>query len=178
MEPRWTAPGSSSPAFSLADAGFSLVELDEGWEGHGEGNQSAVHDASGDNRFNTHAYPDMSALVAFGHASGLKIGWSLNNGNAEDYCSDLNMQGDIKQAKQLGFDSLRFFGYGPCRNATRYAELMRESGKSFMVASRAPEFGARIVFRHRKRMSSFFLFKKKMGCADTVPFQPKPNTPF
>ena len=82
----------------------------------------------------------MSALVAFGHASGLKVGWSLNNGNAEEYCSDLNMQGDIKQAKQLGFDSLRFFGYGPCRNATRYAELMRESGKSFMVASRAPEF--------------------------------------
>lgn len=131
----WTTPGnSSSGPFSLADAGFSLVELDEGWEYRGK-NASAVHDAAGNNQFNTGTYPDMASLVAFGHASGLKMGWSLNDGNAEHYCSDTNMQGDIRQAKQLGFDSLRFFGYGPCRNATRYAELMRLSGKNFTVAN-------------------------------------------
>jgi hypothetical protein len=134
----WTARGpggGSSSSFSLADAGFSLVELDAGWEGVVNGNKSAVHDSAGENHINTDGYPDMAALVAFGHSSGLKMGWSLNNGNAEHYCSDKNMQGDIRQAKQLGFDSLRFLGYGPCRNATRYAELMQLSGKNFTVAN-------------------------------------------
>ena len=40
----------------------------------------------------------------------------------------------------------------------------------------APQFGGRNVSRPRKRKSSFFSIKT--GCADTVPVQPKPNTPF
>ena len=38
------------------------------------------------------------------------------------------------------------------------------------------KLGAESGFRPRKTMSSFFLLK--WGVADTVPFQPKPNTPF
>ena len=103
-----------------ADAGYNLVEILEGWESvHVNGTTKTAHDANGNNMIDTTKYPDMAALVKYGHGKGVRVGWSLNNGNAEPSCLDINQEGDIRNLKQLGFDSVRLYGYGPCRNNSR-----------------------------------------------------------
>lgn len=124
----WAVPSRGAGKFSLADVGYTGLELDEGWEDNvaSKREQHAV--------VNAKSYPNMSALVEYGHTNGLKMSLSINNGATQN-CSDANMQGDVRNLQELGFDGVRLYGLGPCLNNTRYAELMRASGSNFTVAN-------------------------------------------
>lgn len=83
---------------------------------------------------NTHRFPDMAKLVDHGHAAGLTMGW-YQNGCAcgESIEKDINYQGDIRQLHTLGFDAVKFDGCGKQRNNSRYAELMKATGKNYSM---------------------------------------------
>ena len=71
----WTIDGKDH--VSLADFGYDSVGIDEGWEGCGQGVNGTQHAANGDPVINS-KFPNMSALVEYGHAKGVKMGWYLN----------------------------------------------------------------------------------------------------
>ena len=68
----WTIEGEANK--SLADAGYTSMGIDEGWEGCGQGINGTQHTASGDPVINNARFPDMKGLVDYGHSNGLKIG--------------------------------------------------------------------------------------------------------
>ena len=126
-----------SQSLSLADVGYSLLEIDAGALDNNINRSShhATHDKTGANVFNAARFPDMAAVVAHGHARGLRMGWTLNEGQQEATCLGINMEGDVRQLHDLGFDHVRLFGFGPCRNSTKYASLMRATGRNYSIAN-------------------------------------------
>lgn len=45
------------------------------------------------------------------------------------------MRGDVHDLTQFGFDGVRLHTYGPCKNNTKYAELMKATGKNFTIGN-------------------------------------------
>ena len=75
--------------------------------------------------------------LACGGVGGL-AGWHgrrYQNGCAcgEAVEKDINYQGDIRQLSALGFDAVKFDGCGTQQNNTKYAALMKTTGKNFSV---------------------------------------------
>eukprot|EP01052_Picozoa_sp_SAG31_P025120 SAG31_NODE_2184_length_6244_cov_3.004882_2_plen_147_part_00 len=46
---------------------------------------------------------------------------------------DRNYAGDIAALKRLGFDAAKFDNCGAMKNITKYAELMKKSGKNYTI---------------------------------------------
>ena len=129
---------------SLADVGYDTVGVDEGWEACGEGVGGGQHDAQGNPLANLKRFPDLRALVAFGHRRGLKVGWYLNGCGCPEILQQFGgkvspaqlermYEGDVRTLSALGFDSVKLDGCGSLRNNTRFAALMRQTGKAFEV---------------------------------------------
>jgi len=76
----------------------------------------------------------MKSLVDYGHGKGLKVGW-YENGCAcgERKALMQNYEGDVKQLHALGFDGVKLDGCGAQRNMTLYAQLMKETGKNYLI---------------------------------------------
>eukprot|EP01062_Namystynia_karyoxenos_P054558 TRINITY_DN449_c0_g4_i1.p1 TRINITY_DN449_c0_g4~~TRINITY_DN449_c0_g4_i1.p1 ORF type:complete len:439 (+),score=174.67 TRINITY_DN449_c0_g4_i1:73-1317(+) len=118
---------------SLADVGYASVGIDEGWEGCGEGVNNTQHTAEGTPVINS-KFPDMKALVDYGHSKGLKMGWYLNGCACGEKVELLkNYQGDIQTLHSLGFDAVKIDGCGAQTNMTYYAELMRATGQNYSI---------------------------------------------
>ena len=68
---------------SLLDLGFSDVGVDDGWQacktGREVGGLSSFHDASGAPLVNKSKFPDVKAMVAYGHSKNVTMGWYDNN---------------------------------------------------------------------------------------------------
>ena len=65
---------------SLADAGYARAGLDDNWQACGAGVGGSFHDgATGAPLVNASRFPDMKAMVDYGHSLGLKVGWYDNN---------------------------------------------------------------------------------------------------
>ena len=130
--------GSSS---SLLDVGYSRAGLDDNWQSCGTGIRGSFHDgASGKPLVNTTRFPDMRAMVQFGHALGLKVGFYDNNcicgeGGAHLNASQIakDVAGDAAFVGAMGFDGLKADGCGPGRNMTRLAELLRATGRDVLI---------------------------------------------
>ena len=127
----WSLDGGAT-LFSLAGAGYARVGIDEGWEACGAGVNGTQHDADGAPVIDTRKFPDMGALVAYGHARGVAMGWYLNGcACGEQVALDLNYRGDAAALDALGFDAVKIDGCGAQTNMTRYAELFAATGKTY-----------------------------------------------
>ena len=60
---------------SLIDLGYDSIGLDDGWQDCGAGVHGSFHDAQGRPLVNLTRFPDLGAMVAKGHAAGIKMGW-------------------------------------------------------------------------------------------------------
>ena len=125
---------ADAAAASLCDFGYCSVGIDEGWEGCGAGVNGTQHDAAGNPTIKTSAFPDLSAVVKYGHFQGLHVGW-YENGCAcgEKTALEINYEGDVRNLHDLGFDGVKLDGCGKQRNLTLYAALMRDSGKNYTI---------------------------------------------
>ena len=63
---------------SLHSLGFDSVGIDEGWEGCNMGVNRTVHYVNGTPTVDPKRFPDMPALVQYGHAKGVEMGFYLN----------------------------------------------------------------------------------------------------
>ena len=113
---------------TLADVGYRMVGLDEGWEACGVSAARppfAQHAADGSPTINTTRFPDLSALVQRAHNSGLRIGWYLNGCHCGERTeAEANYAGDVRLLTAFGFDGAKLDMCGAQRNMTRYAELL------------------------------------------------------
>ena len=76
----------------------------------------------------------MASVVKYGHASGLKVGW-YENGCAcgERHALMQNYEGDVRSLHDYGFDGVKLDGCGAQRNMTLYAQLMKDTGKAYLI---------------------------------------------
>ena len=118
---------------SLCGIGYCDIGVDEGWEGCGAGVNGTQHEADGTPTIDSD-FPDTKKMVDEIHAKGLKAGWYLNGckcGERSEHT--INYEGDVRSLAAFGFDDVKIDGCGAQRNMTLYAELMRETGKTFTI---------------------------------------------
>ena len=123
---------------SLCDLGYCSVGIDEGWEGCGLGVNQTQHYLNGTPAINPKLFPDMKGLVHYGHAKGLKMGWYFNGCGCEEKHMpasgwDINYEGDVEMLHSMGWDGIKFDGCGAMCNLTKYAALMKSTGKSYEI---------------------------------------------
>jgi len=128
----WTIDGK--PNSSLFDAGYGSMGIDEGWEGCGQGINGTQHAANGNPVIDTAKFPDTAGLVKYGHDQGLKIGWyEIGCACGERHALPQNYEGDVRLLNSFGFDGVKLDGCGAQRNMTLYAQLMKDTGKAFLI---------------------------------------------
>ena len=118
---------------SLADIGYASAGIDEGWEGCGMGVNHTQHYINGTPAVNS-KFPDIKALVQYGHSKNLKMGF-YQNGCAcgEHHELDINYHGDVAFLKAMDFDGVKLDGCGAQRNLTKYAHLMKVQGRNYSI---------------------------------------------
>eukprot|EP01052_Picozoa_sp_SAG31_P048099 SAG31_NODE_9912_length_1211_cov_1.392086_1_plen_143_part_01 len=109
----------------------------QGWEGCGQGvtvnGRKTQHYANGTPAIND-KFPDMGALVEYGHAKKLRMGWYMNGCACGEHVElTKNYAGDVKLLHDYGFDGVKIDGCGAQKNNTLYAELMRKSGRNYTI---------------------------------------------
>jgi hypothetical protein len=91
------------------------VGIDEGYEVIGKENKT-MHDADGNPLIDKSKFPDMKGLSDGVHSrhENMTISWYLNScyAGGEINPSFKNYQGDIRNLFALGFDGVKFDGYG------------------------------------------------------------------
>eukprot|EP00038_Savillea_parva_P011730 m.199659 g.199659 ORF g.199659 m.199659 type:complete len:667 (+) comp20803_c0_seq1:35-2035(+) len=149
---------------SLAALGFDWVSMDDGWQKcncstggsidpslptcpnckAGGCSWHTVDAQGGDPVVNTAKFPNMSALVAHGHALGLNVGSYLNNcicmegGDPPmgEHCIGApHYEQDVDFIIRTGFDGVKIDNCGPAHNVTRWAELFNQTGKAIRIES-------------------------------------------
>ena len=156
---RWTIGGR---LMSLHDVGYRSVGIDEGWElchnvsgplnrgGHSQpsGSGGSVipwgrgvsHFANGTPSINDKFNGKLKALVEYGHSKSVELGFYFNgcacanHGNKRGSGSpEQDYVGDITLLHDMNFDGAKFDNCGGQRNLSKYAELMKASGKNFSI---------------------------------------------
>ena len=157
----------------MRDAGYTYINLDAGW--------SAGRDDSGELQPNRVKFPEgMRAFADKIHARGLKLGiytafhisWNHEDQDAQrfanwtcDYVKNdwvYNSHNDNEAEAPYRFRLMR--------------DALNRTGRP-MFYSGLHTLGQNRFSAHGKQLE-LVLSIFKMGCADTVPFQPKPNIPF
>ena len=90
------------------------------------------HDALGNPTIDTKKFPNMTELVSFGHSKRVKMGFYQNGcacGEKTEHV--INYEGDVRALVNDDFDSVKLDGCGKQTNMPLYAELQRQSGKTF-----------------------------------------------
>ena len=62
---------------SLADVGYNRAGLDDNWQMCHAGFQGSFHDEQGNPIVNKTRFPDLKAMVDFGHSLNLSVGWYI-----------------------------------------------------------------------------------------------------
>ena len=70
--------GGGDP-ISLADLGYATAGLDDAWQACGTGINGSFHAADGTPLVNSTTFPNMGAMVEYGHKLGLGVGFYINN---------------------------------------------------------------------------------------------------
>jgi len=88
---------------TLKSLGYASIGIDEGWAGC-----SPVHYANGTPAIDAARFPDMRALVEYGHSKGIKMGFYLNGcGCHETVEKRINYEGDVRATVAWGFDAVK-----------------------------------------------------------------------
>eukprot|EP00756_Hemistasia_phaeocysticola_P016784 Hpha_TRINITY_DN15497_c2_g9::TRINITY_DN15497_c2_g9_i1::g.176301::m.176301/K07407/E3.2.1.22B, galA, rafA; alpha-galactosidase len=126
-------------ATSFLDLGFSSVGLDDNWQACGAGWNKSFHTESGEPMINFDRFPDMKAMVDYGHSKGLKVGWYMNNCIcAEHQFSSpefikAHMEKSAAAVAWYGFDGVKLDGCGQFLNLTWWAELLNATGRPIEI---------------------------------------------
>lgn len=140
---------------SLVDLGFVHVGVDDGWQACGMGrvlnNRSSFHAMDGTPLVNKSTFPDLKAMVAYGHSKGAKMGWYENNcicmdsyTVAQDMAwANRTFEGDVKQLLDAEFDSVKIDNCGDdqAKGFTARMEHIEASGKAILVENSNQGFG-------------------------------------
>ena len=119
---------------SLKNLGYDLVGIDEGWEGCGKGVNGTQHYTNGTPVVDTQKFPDLQALVKYGHNKGVKMGFYLNGCACGEHSERLiNYEGDVNFTHSLGFDGVKIDSCGAQRNMTLYAQLFNRTGRPILI---------------------------------------------
>ena len=79
-------------------------------------------------------FPDIKALVDYGHAKDLLMGFYENGCKCGEHEGlEINYEGDVKMLHDFGFDAVKLDRCGQQLNMTLYAKLMKESGKNYSI---------------------------------------------
>ena len=73
-----------SSGTTLHSLGYTSIGIDEGWEGWYNESAHETHDPNGIPQVNTDRFPDMPALVKYGHSKGVEMGFYLNGCGANE----------------------------------------------------------------------------------------------
>ena len=105
---------------SLLELGFANVGVDDGWQACGTGrelnNHTSFHAADGTTLVNKTKFPDVKAMVAYGHKNkGLTMGWYDNNcmcmdeytKRADPKWEAASNKGDVQFLLDNGFDAVK-----------------------------------------------------------------------
>jgi hypothetical protein len=102
----WNPPASPLPSVTVGPANRWLVcvRTDEGWEGCGLGVNGTQHYANGTPAIRPD-FPDLKALVDYGHSKGVKMGFYLNGCACGERTEHrINYEGDVNLTFALGFE--------------------------------------------------------------------------
>lgn len=87
---------------SLKDLGYDMIGIDEGWEGCGMGINGTQHYLNGTPAVRAD-FPDLKALVDYGHSKGVKMGFYLNGCSCGEKVEHrINYEGDVALTHALG----------------------------------------------------------------------------
>jgi len=118
---------------SLQKLGYNMVGIDEGWEGCGMGINHTQHYVNGTPAVRAD-FPDLKALVDYGHSKGVKMGFYLNGCSCGEHAEHMiNYEGDVNFTHMLGFDGVKIDSCGAQRNMTLYGELFNATGRPIMI---------------------------------------------
>lgn len=137
---------------SLADLGFDYISMDDGWQEcncserqnidprkppcpdlcfHG---QCTFHDKNGVPKIRKDRFPDMKALVRYGHSLGLKVGGYLNTCICMEAAkSATHYQQDVDWFTDIDFDEVKIDACGNAHNVTLWAALFNATGKAIRI---------------------------------------------
>eukprot|EP00729_Bicosta_minor_P000100 gene100-10827_t len=103
---------------TLQKLGYNMVGIDEGWEGCGMGVNHTQHYVNGTPAVRAD-FPDIKALVDYGHSKGVKMGFYLNGCSCGEHAEHLiNYEGDVNFTYAMGFDGVKIDSCGAQRNMT------------------------------------------------------------
>ena len=128
---------------SILDFGYVHCGLDDNWQACGTGFNQSFHDKNGNPLINTTRFPDMAAMVQYGHARGIKVGWYINNcicaENQFRYTPGGPAFGELvyKQTvaaltQQYQFDGVKIDSCSEWLNMTHWSRLTNASGRPIM----------------------------------------------
>eukprot|EP00729_Bicosta_minor_P003463 gene3463-10664_t len=142
-------------AHSMADLGYQHVGIDDGWQACGTGrvvnNKTSFHDADGTPLVNKSKFPDLKAMVDYGHSKDVLMGWYENNCICMDsytvasdpVWAEKTYIGDVAQILDAGFDGVKIDNCGDdqAKAFTSRLKHINASGKAILVENSNQGFG-------------------------------------
>ena len=126
---------------SLRQLGYMIIGLDDAWQACGDGIGGSFHDASGNPLIDTARFPDLRAMVSYGHAKGLRMGWYGNNCRCYEKSSDGSslvnerdaIAGDVRALTAFGFDAIKLDACGPLMDLELYSRSLNATRRPVLI---------------------------------------------
>jgi hypothetical protein len=128
---------------SLADLGYQHVGVDDGWQACKTGKDCTFHADDGAPLVNTTKFPDLSALVKYGEAKQVLVGWYQINCICCDEFSDTDnatwkksvYTADVKQLTDAGFYGVKLddCGDGTGEGLIERVRAINASGRAMLI---------------------------------------------
>lgn len=131
---------------SLVDLGYEHAGIDDGWQACNSytvepSGSPAFHDAAGKANVNATLFPDFHALTTYAAARRVQLGFYINNCICHESASHIHNKtwenltyfGDIDQIASANFSGVKIDNCGLHTDMDKYAKLMNDTGKAFVV---------------------------------------------
>ena len=128
---------------SLTDLGYQRVGVDDGWQACKKGKDCTFHSDDGTPVVNTTKFPDLSALVKYGEAKQVLVGWYQINCICCDEFSDTDnatwkksvYTADAKQLTDAGFYGVKLddCGDGTGEGLIGRVKAINASGRAMLI---------------------------------------------
>ena len=128
---------------SLADLGYKRVGVDDGWQACKKGKDCTFHADDGAPVVNTTKFPDLKALVKYGEAKEVLVGWYQINCICCDEFTDTDnttwkknvYAADVKQLTTAGFYGVKLddCGDGTGEGLIERVKAINASGRAMLI---------------------------------------------